>query len=98
MEWPVERRSSTSASCSAQQKRGRLGRPLRISGAATIPAAAQTQTTTEYYVVQDVKTKKCTIVEKKPTTTTEVTVLGNMFKTRNEAEAGMKTEKVCVSN
>jgi hypothetical protein len=48
--------------------------------------------------VQDVKTKKCTIVEKKPTTTTEVTVLGNTFKTRNEAEAGMKTEKVCVSN
>ena len=69
---------------------------VAISGAAIIPAAAQT--TTEYYVVQDVKTKKCTIVEKRPTTTTEVTVLGNTFKTRTEAEAGMKTEKVCVSN
>ena len=56
------------------------------------------QTTTEFYVVQDVKTKKCTIVEKKPTTTTEFTVLGNMFKTRTEAESGMKTEKVCVTN
>jgi hypothetical protein len=69
---------------------------VAISGAAIIPTAAQTST--EYYVVQDVKTKKCTIVEKKPTTTTEVTILGNMFKTRNEAESGMKTEKVCVSN
>ena len=70
---------------------------VAISGVAIIPAAAQT--TTEYYVVQDVKTKKCTIVEKKPTTTTEFTVLGNtVFKTRTEAEAGMKTEKVCTTN
>jgi hypothetical protein len=70
---------------------------VAISGVAVMPAAAQT--TTEYYVVQDVKTKKCTIVEKKPTTTTEFTVLGNtVFKTRTEAEAGMKTEKVCTTN
>jgi hypothetical protein len=69
---------------------------VAISGAAIIPAAAQTST--EYYVVQDVKTKKCTIVEKKPTTTAEVTILGNTFKSRTDAEAGMKTEKVCVSN
>jgi hypothetical protein len=69
---------------------------VAISGAAVLSAAAQT--TTEYYVVQDVKTKKCTIVEKKPTTTTEVTVLGNVFKTRTDAESGMKTEKVCVTN
>jgi hypothetical protein len=27
----------------------------------------------EFYVVQDVKTKKCAIVDKKPTTATEVT-------------------------
>jgi hypothetical protein len=69
---------------------------VAISGAAIIPAAAQT--TTEYYVVQDVKTKKCTIVDKKPTSTTEFSILGNTFKTRTEAESGMKTEKVCVSN
>jgi hypothetical protein len=69
---------------------------LAVSGAAIIPAAAQT--TTEYYVVQDVKTKKCTIVEKRPTTMTEFTVLGNTFKTRTDAEAGMKTEKICVTN
>ena len=53
----------------------------------------------EFYVVQDVKTKKCTIVDKKPTTTTETTVVGNgVYKTRVEAETGMKTVKVCTSN
>ena len=52
----------------------------------------------EFYVVQDVKTKKCTIVDKKPTTT-ETTVVGNgMYKTRVEAETGMKTVKVCTTN
>jgi hypothetical protein len=51
----------------------------------------------EFYVVQDAKTKKCTIVDKKPTTT-ETTVVGNgVYKTRTEAETGMKTVKVCTS-
>jgi len=70
---------------------------LVIGGAATLPAAAQTTTTTEYYVVQDVKTKKCTIVDKRPTTTTEFTILGTGFKSRTEAESGMKTEKICTT-
>lgn len=53
----------------------------------------------EYYVVQDVKTKKCTIVDRKPTTTTTVTQVGPLaFKTRQEAETGMKTVKVCTTN
>jgi hypothetical protein len=53
----------------------------------------------EFYVVQDVKTKKCTIVDKKPTTTTETTVVGNgVYKTRTEAETGMKSVKVCTTN
>ena len=54
----------------------------------------------EFYVVQDVKTKKCTIVDKKPTTTTEVTQVGGttVYKTRTEAETGMKSVKVCTSN
>jgi len=52
----------------------------------------------EFYIVQDVKTKKCTIVDKRPTTT-ETTVVGNgVFKTRVEAETGMKTVKVCTTN
>lgn len=65
---------------------------------ATFASTAIAQTT-EFYVVQDVKTKRCTIVDKKPATTTEVTILGNtIYKTRTEAEAGMKTVKVCTTN
>jgi hypothetical protein len=52
-----------------------------------------------YYVVQDVKTKKCTITESKPTSTETTVVSGDtMYKTRSEAEAGMKTTKVCTTN
>ncbi len=55
--------------------------------------------TTEFYIVQDVKTKRCRIVEQKPTTTTEVTVVGNtVYKTRTEAEAGVKKVEVCSTN
>ena len=75
---------------------------MRMLLAATVAVAFSTSAfaqTTEFYVVQDVKTKRCTIVDKKPTTTTEMTVLGTtVFKTRTDAEAGMKTQKVCVTN
>ena len=62
------------------------------------PSLAQT---TEFYIVQDTSTKKCTIVDKKPetTTTTTTTVVGDTtYKTRTEAETGMKTVKVCTEN
>jgi hypothetical protein len=51
----------------------------------------------EFYVVQDVKTKKCTIVDRKPTDTTMTVVspAGTVYKTRSEAETSMKTVKVC---
>jgi hypothetical protein len=65
-------------------------------------AFAQTTTTTSdgYYVVQDVKTKKCTIMDKKPETTTSITILGDgaVFKTRTEADTGMQKIKVCTTN
>jgi hypothetical protein len=51
----------------------------------------------EYYVVRDTTTKKCTIVEKRPTSSTVVMVGPLAFKTRTEAEGAMKTEKVCVT-
>jgi hypothetical protein len=66
--------------------------------AAALAASASAQTVTEYYVVQDTATKKCTIVEKKPTTTAVVQVGPMVFKSRTEAEAGMKTITVCSSN
>ena len=59
------------------------------------PSFAQT---TEFYIVQDATTKKCTIVDKKPTTTTTTIVGDGVYKTRTEAETGMKTVKVCSSN
>jgi hypothetical protein len=59
-------------------------------------ATAQAQTA-EFYVVQDTSTKKCTIVDKKPATTTTVVVGDGVFKTRTEAESAMKTIKVCTN-
>jgi hypothetical protein len=72
-----------------------------VSGAlaAGLALPASAQTATEYYVVQDTTTKKCTIVEQKPaSTTTNVVQVGPVaFKSRTEAEAGMKTVKVCTT-
>jgi hypothetical protein len=59
---------------------------------------AQTASAQEFYVVRDATTKKCTIVDTKPTTTTTTIVDNGTFKTRTEAEAGMKTMKVCTTN
>lgn len=72
---------------------------VALAAALTMAVSTAGYAQTEFYVVQDAKTKRCTIVDKRPTTTTEVTVLGTtVFKTRAEAEAGMKTHKVCVTN
>ena len=66
-----------------------------LATAIAVPAYAQTMAT-EYYVVQDTTTKRCTIVDMKPATTTTVTQVGPVaFKTRTEAETGMKTIMVC---
>ena len=67
-----------------------------LVGALATPAFAQTA---EFYIVQDTATKKCTIVDKKPTvtTTTIVSPSGTVYKTRAEAETGMKTVKVCTN-
>ena len=64
--------------------------------AASFAFAAQAQTT-EFYVVQDSSTKKCTIVDKKPTVTTTTVVGSGVYKTKVEAETAMKTVKVCTN-
>ena len=70
-----------------------------VIAAAVMTAVAAPAFAQSFYVVQDVKTKKCTITETRPTST-EVTVVGGdtVYKTKTEAEAGMKTVKVCTSN
>ncbi|WP_291849745.1 hypothetical protein [Bradyrhizobium sp.] len=60
-------------------------------------AFAGTAFAAEFYVVRDATTKKCTVVETKPTTTTTTIVDNGIFKTRTEAETGMKTMKVCTN-
>lgn len=71
----------------------------KLIGAALIVAFATLALAAEFYVVQDVKTKKCTIVDKKPITT-ETTIVddGKVYTTRAEAETGMKSVKVCTTN
>ena len=61
-----------------------------------VTGIAQTASAAEFYVVRDATTKKCTVVESKPTTTTTTIVDNGTFKTKTEAEAGMKTTKVCT--
>ena len=68
-----------------------------IAVLAATSAIAQTAVATEFYVVRDASTKKCTIVDKKPTTTTTTIVDNGVYKTRTEAETGMKTTKVCTN-
>jgi hypothetical protein len=63
-----------------------------------LSAGAQTTTTsTSYYVVQDVKTKKCEIVDQKPVSR-DMTLVGGdgvIYHTRVEAETALKTVKIC---
>ena len=72
---------------------------IALSTALTVGLVASAfAQTTEFYVVQDAQTKRCTIVDQRPTVST-MTVVGNgVFKTRAEAETGMKTIKVCTTN
>jgi hypothetical protein len=92
-------RNARAARCiRVEQEETSMLRNTLIASALTLGLAvpAFAQTTTEFYVVQDASTKKCTIVDKKPTTQTTVVVGdGKVFKTRAEAETGMKQIKVC---
>jgi hypothetical protein len=68
-----------------------------IACAAT-SAFAQTAVSTEYYLVRDPGTKKCIVVDKKPTSTTSVVDDGISFRTRAHAETAMKAMKVCTTD
>jgi len=67
-----------------------------LLAAIAVPAMAQTSS---FYVVQDVKTKKCTVVDKKPADATTTTVVGDgtVYTTRTQAEQSMKSVKVCTT-
>ena len=70
-----------------------------LIAAAAMTAVAAPAFAQSFYVVQDVKTKKCTITETKPASTDVTVVSGDsVYKTKAEAETGMKTIKVCTTN
>jgi hypothetical protein len=68
--------------------------------AALVVLASPVLAQSGFYVVQDGTTKKCTVVSERPTTatTTVVSPSGVTYTTRAEAEAGLKTVKICESN
>jgi hypothetical protein len=52
----------------------------------------------EFYIVRDLATQKCTVVDKRPIADTRTITLASdaIFKSRADAEAGMKSIKVCT--
>jgi hypothetical protein len=63
-----------------------------------LTAIAAPVSAAEFYIVQDTTTKRCTIVDKKPTvTTTTIVGDGKVYQTRAEAETAIKTVKVCTN-
>jgi hypothetical protein len=63
---------------------------------AVLSAAADTRSTTEYFVVMDTKSKSCTVVDRKPKAKIARVVGGGTYRTEVEAENGMKIIKVCI--
>ena len=66
---------------------------VMIAGVA-LSAAAKADS---YYVVQDLKTKKCTVTTRRPeaSVATMVGPNGVVYRTRTEAEGALRTVKVC---
>ena len=58
----------------------------------------QAASAAEFYIVRDASTKKCTMVDAKPTTTTTTVVGDGVYKTRVEADSAIKTTKVCTEH
>ncbi len=64
-----------------------------VSAALAAPAVAR-----NYYVVQNIKTQKCSVLPKKPKGKTVVLVKGSgVYKSRAEARAALKTFPACKS-
>jgi hypothetical protein len=72
---------------------------LIVCGAlAAFALSTQAASADEFYIVRDATTKKCTVVDAKPTTTT-VTVVGDgIYKTKTEADSAIKTTKICTED
>jgi hypothetical protein len=69
-----------------------------VIAAAAFAASATPSLAAEFYIVQDLSSKRCTIVEQRPTSPMTIVVgPGTAYATRAEAEGAIKTVKVCES-
>jgi sporulation protein YlmC with PRC-barrel domain len=68
-----------------------------LAGAVFVVAATATPALADYWVVQDTASKRCQIVEQKPTGPTRIIVGGEnqVYRSRTEAEAALKSERPC---
>lgn len=63
---------------------------------AFLMAALVSPASADYWIVQDQKSMKCSVVSKKPTSATKMVLAGDkVFKKRNEAREAMKGETGC---
>src|SRR5262249_17243434 len=69
---------------------------IKVLIAAGMVAAFVTPSLAAEFYVQDTATKRCTIVEQKPTTRTTVVVGGDrVYTTHEQAEGAVQTAEVC---
>lgn len=74
---------------------------LALAAASALLATAAIAQTTEFYVVQDTSTKKCSVVSTRPADTTKTTIVHEdggsttVYRSQSDAEAGLKKIKVC---
>ena len=66
----------------------------KLALAATAVALLMSTASADYYIVQEKATKKCKVVETRPTDTTWIQIGPASFKTQSDAEKQVKT--VCV--
>jgi hypothetical protein len=92
----VHAEQSDRALVSGLPNRRNIKMRIKMLIAATGIAAFATPALADFYIVQDTSTKRCTIVEQRPTTQTSVIVGGDkVYTSRTEAEGALKTTKVC---
>jgi hypothetical protein len=68
---------------------------MRILIAAAILAATTGFAAAEFYVVQNIQTRQCSIENEYPVTASAKILLNNKFNERADAEAAMKDVPVC---
>lgn len=69
-----------------------------LLASAALLAAVTTASAAEFYVVQDTSTKRCSIVEQRPSGDRMAVVSGTAaYPSRNDAEAAMKSASICKS-